>query len=52
MLNSLLNYLNEIYYQMLQVGNRLTPQQWVMALVVGLGVGILCMRGFGSRSNY
>lgn len=52
MINSLLNYLNEIYYQMLQFGNRLSPSQWVMGLVIALGVGILCMRGFGSRSNY
>jgi hypothetical protein len=26
--------------------------QWVILSVVVLGVGILCMRGFGSRNNY
>jgi len=26
--------------------------QWLLALVVGMVLGVLCMRGFGSRSNY
>ena len=46
------NYFSEIYYQTVHVANRLTPQQWVMVLTVTLVLGLLCMRGHGSRSNY
>lgn len=30
----------------------LDRQHWVLISVVVLGVGLVCMRGFGSRSNY
>jgi hypothetical protein len=32
--------------------NQMTTTQWFMALVVVAVVGFMCMRGFGSRSNY
>jgi hypothetical protein len=32
--------------------NRLDRQEWVVVLVVGMVFGFLCMRGYGSRSNY
>ncbi len=48
----MMNYLYDIYYQMLQFANRLTPQQWVMLLTVTLILGALCLRGYGSRSRY
>jgi hypothetical protein len=48
----MLSYLYEIYYQMLHFGNRLSPSQWVMLLTISLILGALCMRGYGSRSNY
>lgn len=28
------------------------PRQWLVAFVVVVVVGALCMRGFGSRSSY
>jgi hypothetical protein len=31
---------------------RLDRQQWVFLSFVVLGLGLLCMRGFGSRNNY
>jgi hypothetical protein len=52
MMNSIFTYLDNIYTQMLHFANRLSPQQWVMMLTLTLVVGVLCMRGFGSRSNY
>jgi hypothetical protein len=48
----MMNYLNDLYYQLLNYANRLTPQQWVMVLTVTLVLGMLCLRGYGSRSNY
>jgi hypothetical protein len=45
-------YLHDLYYQLLNYANRLTPQQWVMVLTVTLVLGMLCLRGYGSRSNY
>jgi len=32
--------------------NSLDRQHWVLLSVVVLGVGLVCMRGFGSRTNY
>jgi hypothetical protein len=48
----MMHFLYEFYNQMLRYGNRLSPQQWVMLLVVMFVLGIFCLRGFGSRSNY
>jgi hypothetical protein len=31
---------------------RLHREQWVMLSIIVLVVGMICMRGFGSRSNY
>lgn len=30
----------------------LSREEWVIVLGVGAACGFLCMRGFGSRSNY
>jgi hypothetical protein len=32
--------------------NNLDRQHWVLISVVVLGVGLLCLRGFGSRAHY
>ncbi|MGA2068361.1 MAG: hypothetical protein ABSG86_25535 [Thermoguttaceae bacterium] len=29
-----------------------SPQQWAMALALVIVVGLVCLRGFGSRSQY
>ena len=31
---------------------RLDRQQWVVLSFLVLGLGFVCMRGFGSRTNY
>lgn len=28
------------------------PQEWLLSFLVVVGIGIVCMRGFGSRSTY
>ena len=48
----MMQYFNDIYYQLVQYANRLSPQQWVVGLTVTLLIGIFCLRGYGSRSNY
>jgi hypothetical protein len=49
---AMMQYFNEIYYQLMHYANRLSPQQWVIGLTITLLIGIFCLRGYGSRSNY
>ncbi len=32
--------------------DHMTVQEWFYVLVVAIALGFLCLRGFGSRSNY
>jgi hypothetical protein len=32
--------------------DRLNPQQWLLVLGAVIIIGLLCMRGFGSRKQY
>jgi hypothetical protein len=32
--------------------NSLDRQEWLAVLMIGMVLGFLCMRGYGSRSNY
>ena len=32
--------------------DHMTPQHWFYVLVVAIVLGFVCLRGFGSRSNY
>jgi len=32
--------------------NRLDPQEWLYVLVAVVFMGLFCLRGFGSRSDY
>ena len=36
----------------LRTVDRMGPTEWVVALGVVIVIGVVCMRGFGSRSNY
>jgi hypothetical protein len=38
--------------QIIHYAGRLDPQQWLLVLGVAIVVGLLCLRGFGSRSQY
>jgi len=35
-----------------RTAGRLDRQQWIIVSVLVLFLGLVCMRGFGSRSNY
>jgi hypothetical protein len=43
---------NELYRTVFTRLEHLSLQQFVLLAVVIVAVGIYCMRGFGSRSNY
>jgi hypothetical protein len=43
---------NDLYYTVFNRLEHLTLQQFVLLTVVIVAIGIWCMRGFGSRSNY
>jgi hypothetical protein len=49
---TMIGYLSDLYYQGLHYADRLSPQHWVLLLAFMLFVGVMCLRGFGSRSNY
>lgn len=47
--------MHEIYHliqNIMRFASRLEPQQWVIILGVMIVIGLICLRGFGSRSKY
>ena len=42
------NVLREVTYYV----DRMTPQYWAIALAGVIVIGLICMRGFGSRKHY
>jgi hypothetical protein len=45
-------HLMRIVDELTQIGGQLDRQQWVVVSLLVLVVGMVAMRGFGSRSNY
>ena len=41
-----------VYNSVMRWAVSLNRQEWLIALVVAMVLGFLCMRGFGSRSQY
>lgn len=41
-----------IYHDMMRFVERMDPQEWLLALIAVVVVGLVCMRGYGSRSSY
>jgi hypothetical protein len=41
-------WIREIFHY----AGRLDPQQWLLVLIVVIIIGLVCLRGFGSRSQY
>jgi len=39
-------------HDVIRYASRLDPQQWLLVLIGVIVVGFLCLRGFGSRSQY
>lgn len=46
------NQLVSLAHSALKQADTMNAQQWMAACAVLLAVGFLCLRGFGSRSNY
>ena len=44
--------MGELYRETMRLINHMSTQQWLLVATIGLVVGLLCMRGFGSRSSY
>jgi len=40
------------YYSAMNYINGIDRQSWFIILVVGCALGALCLRGFGSRTDY
>jgi hypothetical protein len=43
---------NALYHSVYRYIDHMSAQQWMIVLVVVIGLGLVCMRGFGSRKNY
>ncbi|MGW8257103.1 MAG: hypothetical protein ACWGMZ_06435 [Thermoguttaceae bacterium] len=44
--------INYFIREVLHYASQLDPQEWVIVLCVLIIIGALCLRGFGSRSDY
>jgi hypothetical protein len=44
--------MSHLYHQLMQRADRLGPHEWFWVLAAMIVVAIICMRGFGSRSQY
>jgi hypothetical protein len=48
----MLHRVNHFIDQVFRYADRFSPAEWTMLLVAMVLLGVLCLRGFGSRSNY
>ncbi|HEY2147147.1 MAG TPA: hypothetical protein VGH32_04375 [Pirellulales bacterium] len=46
------NYISQLVDSALQSVSHLDRNAWLVVLIVALVVGTICLRGFGSRSDY
>ena len=44
--------MSQYYREVMRFINHMDTQDWAAALVAVVIVGLICMRGFGSRSDY
>ncbi len=47
-----MSYLNHAIREVLRYVDRMGPQEWLIALALVVLVGLVAMRGFGSRTSY
>ncbi len=47
-----MGYFYQFYDQTMQFIQRLTMQQWLYVLRGAVVIGVLCLRGFGSRTSF
>ncbi len=44
--------MTQFYREFLKIFDRLDTQQWLVVLVIAVVVGVICLRGMGSRSSF
>ncbi len=44
--------MSQLYREFLKIFDRLDTQQWLVVLVIAVVVGVMCLRGMGSRSSF
>jgi hypothetical protein len=44
--------MNYLWREIMHYANRMGPSEWFLVLAAMIVVGVVCMRGFGSRSQY
>lgn len=44
--------MGQLYREAMRFIEHMGLQEWLLALIAVVLVGLVCMRGFGSRSNY
>lgn len=44
--------MQSLFRDILRAIDRLGPTEWVVVLGVVIVIGLVCMKGFGSRSHY
>ncbi len=47
-----MQHIYHYYYEAARVVEHLTVHQWVPVLIGAVIIGVLCLRGMGSRSSY
>lgn len=43
---------DDIYDAVMRQVMHLSYREWLAVFAIGVGLGVLCLRGFGSRHNY
>lgn len=43
---------NTVYHAVMRELMQLSYREWMVVFAIGVGLGALCLRGFGSRTNY
>jgi len=44
--------MNGVWRKSMRIIENLDTQEWTLVLLGAIVIGIFCMRGFGSRTNY
>lgn len=44
--------MTRLFHDMMRYLDRMGTQEWALALIAAIVLGVFCLRGFGSRSQY
>lgn len=48
----MLDYVDRACNFVMHYANNLSPREWLVVLALVVPLGLICLRGFGSRSSY